>query len=275
MESIRFKSCSKLSGMIYGISTLSIIPLRKEPSEQSEMVSQLLFGESYRVLKRKNQWLKILTQFDSYTGWIDQKLYSEISESTYKHFINNPPPVLASLIMSIECKGMHPLHILAGSNLPNYNSENRSLEIEGKIFQTRWVHGNITPKGTDHLPGIAALFLNTPYLWGGRSIFGCDCSGFVQLVYKILGLSLERDAIKQAEQGFVIESLGKSRQGDLAFFVNKESRICHVGLILSPAEIIHCSGYVRKDKIDGKGIYNSETREYTHRLLMIKRPEIK
>jgi hypothetical protein len=261
--------------MIYGISTLSIIPLRKEPREQSEMVSQLLFGESYKVLKRDNQWLKILTQFDSYTGWINQKLHSGISESSYEHFLRKRQPVLASIIMSIESPGSQPLLVLAGSNLPNYNRENASLEIEGKIYHTRWVHGNTIISEIDHLQQIAEQFLNTPYLWGGRSIFGCDCSGFVQLVYKISGISLERDAIKQAEQGTVVESLSKAKLGDLAFFINDEGQIIHVGLILSTREIIHCSGHVRKDRLDEKGIYNSEIQDYTHRLYRIIRPEIK
>jgi len=257
--------------MIYGISTLSIIPLRKEPWEQSEMMSQLLFGESYQVLNAKNQWIQILTQFDNYTGWIDQKLSTVISEPTYDYFTKNRQPVLSSLMMSIQSPGSDPLHILAGSNLPNYNRDNRSLEIEGRIYQILRTHGNAIETGNIYLPEIAGQFLNTPYLWGGRSIFGCDCSGFVQLVYKILGISLDRDAVKQAEQGIVVESLEKSKLGDLAFFVNNKNRICHVGLILSPAEIIHCSGYVRKDKLDEKGIYNSETREYTHKLYIIKR----
>lgn len=259
--------------MKYGISMLSIIPIRKEPREQSEMVSQLLFGECYQVLIIEDHWLKILTQFDHYMGWINRKLFVDLSEFSYNQFQKHQPPVLASLMMSIECQGSPPLNILAGSNLPNYNIEKGFLEIEGKIYYTRWVYGNSIIKGLKNLPQIAGQFLNAPYLWGGRSVFGCDCSGFVQLVYKILGVSLERDSVKQAEQGTVVASLSKSRPGDLAFFINEEGRIYHVGLILSPEEIIHSSGYVRKDKLDETGIYYSETREYTHRLYIIKRPD--
>jgi hypothetical protein len=257
--------------MNYGISLLSIIPMRKEPQEQSEMVSQLLFGECYGVLAETDGWIRILTQFDNYTGWIDGKLYVEFRESCYKEFSEQYPPVLSSMLMNIESSGALPLSILAGSTLPGYNEKKELLTIDQNEFRIHWIFGDTQTKGPKTLPIIAGMFLNAPYLWGGRTLFGCDCSGFVQSVYKIMGIALPRDASQQANQGIAINSLTEAQQGDLAFFANDEEKVYHVGLILSPDEIIHCSGYVRKDRLDETGIYNSGINKYTHQLFTVRR----
>ena len=245
--------------------------MRKEPQEQSEMVSQLLFGESYGVLAEIDGWIRILTQFDHYTGWIDRNLYVEFSESCYKEFSEQYPPVLASMLMNIESPGAPPLSILAGSTLPGYNKKKELLTIEHREFHIRWVCGDTHTKGSKTIPIITGMFLNAPYLWGGRTLFGCDCSGFVQSVYKIMGIALARDSSQQVHQGNAISSLVEAQQGDLAFFADDEEKVYHVGLILSPNEIVHSSGYVQKDRLDETGIFCSVTHRYTHRLFAIRR----
>jgi hypothetical protein len=252
---------------------LSIIPMRKEPREQSEMVSQLLFGESYRILDETDGWIRILTQFDNYTGWIDRKLFVKFSESGYNEISGQYPPVLASLLMNIELPEAPSISITAGSTLPGYNKKKNQLNIDERIFHIRWTFGDINPRRLKTIPMITEMFLNTPYLWGGRTVFGCDCSGFVQSVYKIMGIALERDSSQQVHQGIAIDSLIEAQQGDLAFFANDEGKVYHVGLILSPNQIVHCSGFVRKDTINETGIYNSEIHCYTHRLFAIRRIE--
>jgi gamma-D-glutamyl-L-lysine dipeptidyl-peptidase len=113
--------------------------------------------------------------------------------------------------------------------------------------------------------------LNSPYLWGGKTPFGIDCSGFTQMAYKLAGIKLRRDAWQQAEQGHTINLLEETEPGDLAFFDNDEGNIVHVGIILRDHKIIHAAGKVRIDSIDHYGINNKELKKYTHKLRLIKR----
>jgi gamma-D-glutamyl-L-lysine dipeptidyl-peptidase len=253
----------------YGVVLCSMIPVRSEPREQSEMVTQLLFGEYYRIFDEKGSWYKIITQFDQYQGWIDRKLFEVASKSTFDSFDLQSASVLSSVIARAGQPGKPSLFIVAGSNLPDYNGKKGTFHIENRTFQLhRIIHD---PVQTRSISDTAEQFLHAPYLWGGRSPFGFDCSGFMQIVYKIHGTALKRDAAQQAEQGRTLGSLSEATQGDLAFFINDKGLINHTGLIISSGQIIHCSGYVRKDRIDEKGIFNSETSEYTHRLHKIIR----
>ena len=118
---------------------------------------------------------------------------------------------------------------------------------------------------------VAFKFLNSTYLWGGKSVFGIDCSGFTQSVYKFLNISLLRDAQQQATQGELIGFLQEARCGDLAFFDNEAGQIIHVGILLSAHEIIHAAGKVRIDKIDNEGIVHAQTGQRTQRLRIIRR----
>jgi gamma-D-glutamyl-L-lysine dipeptidyl-peptidase len=257
--------------MNFGIVLYSLVPMRKDPLEESEMVSQLVFGESIRVISESEGWTRIISQFDDYPGWIDSRLYKRITEATFNDYGESSQKVLDALIMTIEKAGSRPRMILAGSNLPGYNRKKDTLVIEDEVFHIRSTFGDFNSKGLQEINKTAGYFLNAPYLWGGRSLFGCDCSGFVQMVYKIHGIPLKRDSSQQAKQGEAISSLADSRLGDLAFFVNEEGKVYHVGLILSPMEIVHSSGYVHIDRLDETGIFNMETQQYTHRLFSIRR----
>jgi len=245
--------------------------MRKDPAEEAEMVSQMLFGESYTVRTEQEHWLEIQTQFDHYSGWIDRKLHKEISESFFHQQMEQNQPVLCSLLMSIERHGASPQMILAASTLPGYNRKKDMLVIDDEVFHIRWTFGDFGVKGPETLHKTAGQFLNAPYLWGGRSLFGCDCSGFVQIVFKIHGIKLQRDSSQQAAQGETISSLAHARLGDLAFFANEEGKVYHVGMILSPGEIIHNSGCVHIDRLDETGIMNLENQSYSHKLFSIKR----
>jgi len=248
-----------------------MIPVRAEPKEQSEMVTQLLFGECYLVLNEQDSWYQILTMFDQYQGWIDRKLYEALSKSTVDSLNLHTTSVLSSVVARVGQPGKPSFFIVAGSNLPGYDSEKATIHIENRTFQLHRILHDPVFKQITSISDTAEQFLHAPYLWGGRSPFGFDCSGFVQIVYKIHGKPLKRDAAQQAEQGKKLDSLSDAKLGDLAFFTNNKGLINHTGLILSSGQIIHCSGYVRKDKIDEKGIYNSEVSEYTHRLHKIIR----
>lgn len=254
--------------MHYGICNLSIIPLRIEPNDTSEMVSQLLFGEHFKILEIRKNWSKIRVSFDNYEGWIDNKQYEEISEEIYTT-IENTTTILSAEIIDFATKPDQSfLTIPLGSCLPFYNNQQFVLnttnyQYEGKVFQKKFTKNAIIE--------IAFHFLNTPYLWGGKSPFGIDCSGFTQMVYKLCGYKLLRDASQQATQGEVLSFIEESEPGDLAFFDNNEGIITHVGIIMNDNYIIHAHGKVRIDRIDHSGIFNVDIKRHTHKLRVIKK----
>ncbi len=254
----------------YGIATHAMIPMRKLPRETSEMVSQLLFGETYTVIMFRDKWLKIKTTWDQYTGWIDRKFLREISGSDFAGLQLSRPAVLSARIAELEFPDSSVMFITAGSSLPGYVPSSGTLVIADLKLKVRQLAGEIILR-SQQIEQTANGFLNSPYLWGGRSLFGFDCSGFVQVVYRIHGLDLPRDTYQQAESGNGINQVQETRTGDLAFFAGDSGKISHVGIIMSPGEIIHCSGWVRKDTLDARGIINRQTGILTHRLSRLRR----
>ena len=255
--------------MKQGICLLSIIPLRRDPSEKSEMVSQLLFGEAYEITEETSTWYKILTQFDQYAGWIDKKMFSPVSGEYYGKFEQGVYTVSAPVTL-IAASDNSLLYITAGSTLGK-KPENGIINIDNLSFR---LMDPLHESGISHhgrITGIAKQFLNSPYLWGGRSTFGFDCSGFTQIVYKINGMRLPRDASRQAAVGKAVNSFHELNEGDLVFFCNEESMVVHVGLAMPPDSIIHCSGMVRIDRLDEKGIFNPQLNQYTHKLHSVRR----
>ena len=247
--------------MLYGICNLSIVPLRFEPSDPSEMVSQVLYGEHFKVLEKRKKWSRIRLAFDTYEGWIDNKQYLEITEEEYKDFDAKPLNVTADLIDFVSCEDNQLTPIVLGSSLGALGFFKHQYD-GNRIIETQ-------PK--EKLVETAYLFLNAPYLWGGKTNFGIDCSGFTQMVYKLNGYKLLRDASLQATQGDPLSFIEESEPGDLAFFDNEEGAITHVGIIMKDNYIIHAHGKVRVDRIDHTGIFNGEKRLYTHKLRVIKR----
>jgi gamma-D-glutamyl-L-lysine dipeptidyl-peptidase len=253
----------------YGLCNLSVIPIRSSPDDKSEMVSQLLFGETFKILSAKQQWRKVKCTHDQYEGWIDEKQYLQITRKELTEIKKNSAFSL-DLAQSVTNHNHH-IPIVIGSSLPFYDGINFKL---GK--KKYWYNGQAyRPDVQNHKPlileKIALKFQYAPYLWGGRSPFGVDCSGLVQVVFKILGVSLPRDAWQQAEKGETLSFIGEAKQGDLAFFENKSGNIAHVGIILSQNRIIHAWGRVRIDNIDHFGIYNKPLKKYTHQLKLLKR----
>lgn len=257
--------------MKFGICCLSVIPARIEPSDKSEMVTQLLFGETYFIYEENRKgWKKIKTYFDNYECWIDEKQSAEISEEAFESINNNTKFVTSEIISLLKNKKTNFLMpIVIGSSLPNFEDDKLLLnEIEYEFEGLKCDNTTTPTKST--LAENAFLFLNTPYLWGGRSPFGIDCSGFTQIIYKLIGIKLPRDAYQQAKIGQTLSFIEESKSGDLAFFDNDEGKIIHVGIMLGDNKIIHASGKVRIDKIDHQGIFNSETNRYSHKLRLIK-----
>lgn len=247
--------------MQFGICNLSIVPLRLETSDTSELVSQVLYGDTFKVLEQRKQWSKIRLAFDKYEGWIDNKQYLEITEEQYKNLNNKTLKLSTDLVEFIQDDKDQLNTIVLGSSL-------NGLELLNHTFEGLFVENEL-PK--NELITTAFKYLNTPYLWGGKTPFGIDCSGFTQMVYKLNGYKLLRDASQQATQGEALSFIEESEPGDLAFFDNNEGNITHVGIIMQDNYIIHSHGKVRIDRLDHTGIYNVDKRLHTHKLRVIKK----
>ena len=161
--------------------------------------------------------------------------------------------------------------ITLGSSLPQFRKNKLKLGEQDFSFEGNALNSSSIEHTETAIEELATKYLNAPYLWGGRSIWGIDCSGFTQLVFKMLGIKIRRDAYQQADQGITLGFIEEAEPGDLAFFDNEDGKIIHVGILLGQGKIIHASGKVRIDRIDHQGIFNEETGKYSHKLRIIKR----
>ena len=252
--------------MEYGICVLGNIPLRKEARDQSEIVSFLLFGEHFKIIKVNEKWINICTYFDNYSGWICSKQYKEITYEDYDNLsLNNFPVNSLKNGELIDLSNNETIPIPAGSILPFYHKGKikiRNVQYSSKV--------TLASRSIQDLETYSLSYLNSPYLWGGRNHLGIDCSGFSQLIFRLCGIELPRDAFQQAEVGEDVE-FAEASKGDLAFFQNKDGRINHVGIVLDDNQIIHASGKVRIDHLKSKGIFNSDSQKYTHVFESLKR----
>ncbi len=254
--------------MKYGIIELSVVPGRAEASDKSEMVTQLLFGDIFSIVEDSNKFIRIQLHYDNYACWICKKQYLAINKDEFLIISNSAYHCTTDLVQVISYKNNF-LPILQGSSLPNYNDQkfiinNNKISFQGNVSSPNKI-------GTkNQIVEDALMYLNAPYLWGGRSPFGIDCSGFTQVVYKINNIIIPRDAYQQAELGQGYSFIEEAEAGDIAFFDNDEGKINHVGILIGKNKIIHASGKVRIDTLDHQGIFNKETNSYSHKLRIIK-----
>lgn len=232
-----------------GVCIVTVAPVRAENSDKAEIVTEILYGESADILEVNKNWTKIKMHYDGYEGWMDTKQIKPVSD---EYIINRKTTIITEDFASIMTN--------EGKTLLSMGSE-----VEYPAVASRRSHDL-----RQSISLTAKEFLNIPYLWGGKSFFAVDCSGFVQLVYKIHNIKLPRDTYQQAEVGEVLSFVEESQPGDLAFFENSDGKIIHVGIMLENQKIIHASGKVRIDTLDSSGIFNQEMNKHTHKLRVIK-----
>jgi hypothetical protein len=256
--------------MQYGICKQTSIPIRAEASHATEMISQLIFGESYTVItiSENQKWVKIITHYDSYEGWISALQHTPVTEHFIKEAKILEPVLLSNPFCYAKGEQSGKIILSMGSILPLYDDADNTFFVGSEKFMLLqpilFCYGN----SREILLNNALQFLNTPYLWGGKTIFGTDCSGFVQQNYRMIGAYLPRDSRPQSQEGKEVP-LQYAESGDLAFF-EQNGKIDHVGIVIAGGKILHASGAVRIDMLDQKGILKEETATYTHQLAFIK-----
>ena len=246
--------------MQYAICILGTVPLRAEPAHTAEMVSQLLYGETFKVLEERGGWSRIRTSFEDLEAWIDNKQLLKISQPDFEKLEAEELQLSADLMEFVTGEGqLVPIPIGSVLNAVTLMKHEHSGAVATKA----------QPK--EKLIETAFLYLNAPFLWGGKSPMGIDASGFTQMVYKLNGYKLSRIAAQQAQQGESLSFIEESEPGDLAFFDSPDGAINHVGIMMRDNYIIHVDGKVRLDRIDHSGIYNADLRRHTHQLRVIKK----
>lgn len=254
--------------MLGSICIYGFIPVRSEPSESSRLETQILFGESFEILQRRNKWAYVRLRYDGYEGWIDDKLIEKLDDRDVELWDKSEGFIVKRPFVKVVKESDSTVQYLTAGSRVVFNGEDRNVI---RIGNREFYWQGTMPESKVELEEVARGLLNAPYLWGGKTFYGIDCSGLVQVVYKTAGIFMPRNASQQIETGQVVSFVEQAKSGDLAFFDNEEGEIVHVGVCLGQGRILHASGAVRIDALDHQGIYNAETRKYSHHLRVIKR----
>ena len=255
--------------MEYAACQVSIAPMRAQATDKSEMVSQILFGETVEVIGKKLNWKQVVCSWDGYTGWVDSKQLKRLTPSEFDSY-KESQSVSLSLVEGLMATD-HFIPLTLGAVLPKFDGLRCTLGDQTFQFSGPVVTPGQVPPSGEWISKISRRYLHAPYMWGGRSPFGIDSGGLTQMVYKIAGIRLLRDPAHQVTQGRPVDFMEQCQVGDLAFFDDGKGIINHVGIILAEGFMVHASGTVRVDKLDHFGIFNREQNKYTHQLRIVKR----
>lgn len=269
--------------MKYAICLQPYIPMRSSASEAGEMVSQLIFGDTFRITEEMPRWYKVTRDCDEYEGWIDWKTATEISEAEYKEYLQQTPKSLLlrqpyNPVTRTADGVAGSAHLSWGSRIYNMDDTGITFRMQGQRFDVpNMTYVNPVDATSmsrracsKYLLQQAQMLLNVPYLWGGCSAFGIDCSGFTQTLYRFINIALPRDASQQIKLGEKV-SYEEREAGDLAFFGHGDEKVSHVGLVAEGNRILHCSASLHYDELRPEGIWSESRQELTHNLIMIKR----
>lgn len=265
-----------------GISLHSIVPVRAEAREGSEQQTQMLFGETCTILEQIPRWNRIKLDSDGQEGWVDAKMIAPMSAAEYKSHreaLRSAAMVSMPMAYAVSENNHQTIPLTASTRLTGYKDGRFEVLGVGFRIDPSMVISEPLQLNQDNLLQAVRFFLNVPYLWGGKNAMGMDCSGFTQTILSLFGRHLLRNASEQATQGRQITKLQKAQAGDLVFFnhggqqpnANSQQPITHVGIVIDPERVIHCSGRVKVEKLDQTGIYSAEQGEYTHHFVQIRR----
>ena len=239
---------------------VSIAPIRKEANDASEIVSQLLFGEPIDVLEHGQPWVKIRTVLDGYEGYMDIKQLLPLTDKEFRRWMDaSSYQKEKSLLIQTEFGEIF-------TSKGSFIGEESIFHIGDFSFH----RSELVSTSEKSIWEDSLDYLNAPYLWGGKSIWGIDCSGFVQAIFRLHGFNLPRDAYEQALIGTDVP-FEDCQENDLAYFSNANGKIIHVGIIGKNHQIIHASGRIRIDELKEQGSWNEEYEKFSHSLSHIKR----
>ena len=276
------------------ISLHSVVPVRAEAREGAEQNTQMLFGELCSIVESRktkvesDRWRYVRLENDGQEGWVDAKMICPMKPEEYtshKEALKTAAMVAMPMAYAVSENNGQTIPLTAGTKLTNYQLQMTNGASSAR-FEVLGVGFRIDPSmvitqplemNQQNLLQAVRFFLNVPYLWGGKNAMGMDCSGFTQVVMSLFGKSLLRNASEQATQGTPVASLKDAQAGDLVFFdhqspiTNHQSPITHVGIVIDSSRVVHCSGRVKVEKLDKKGIFSAEQGDYTHHLIQIRR----
>lgn len=256
------------------LSLHSVIPVRAEAREGSEQNTQMLFGELCEILEEQPRWTRVRLESDGQEGWVDAKMIAPIGGkdyTAYKKAYQEAAMVKFPMTYAVSENNGQTIPLTAGTSLPNY--KDGRFEVLGVGFRIDPNMVSVQPLALSlqTLLETTRFFINTPYLWGGKNALGMDCSGFTQVIMSLFGKKLLRNASEQVTQGSAIKERKEAQAGDLVFFDHEDGKISHVGIVIDPDRVIHCSGRVKVEKLDDTGIFSAEQGGYSHHLVSIRR----